>query len=144
MTSQPAGAPDLHAGVESLRRGETPFAYVEPGLYGYLDLDVFGDHNDTRWCDITGTLHLVTDMTPDYRHNVLAILERNAAYFHLMVIRRRLLELSSDLAHCRVDPADLQRLHSLLELDPVTWITTTPGAKAVKHPARPQPLTARP
>ena len=139
MTSQPAGGSSPRAGVERLWPGERPFTDFGQFGYGHLDRRVFDDDNDTYWCDITGRAHRITDMTADYRHNVLAFLEHKARYFHLMMIRRRLLELSSVLADGRVDPLDLHRLYALLGLDPVTWVTTTPIALALKHAAQSAP-----
>lgn len=144
MTSQPPAAPDPPTPVERLLPRERPVPDFGRVGYGRLDLSVFDDDNDSYWCDITGTPHRITDMSPDYRRNVLAFLESNARYFHLMTVRRRLLELSSDLPHGCADPPDLQRLRALLRLDPVTWITSTPVAQALKHAPQPAPRLSDP
>lgn len=112
--------------------GERPFTDFGQWGYGHLDLRVFDDGNQI-WCDIFGAPHRPRDMTPDYRTNVLAFLESNAPYFHLMTIQRHLIEVYSDLADGRLDPRDLDRVRALIEVDPVTWITTTSIARALRN-----------
>lgn len=133
--SQAPDAPAQGAGAARIRPpAERPFTAFGQWGYGHLDLRVFDDSNNTFWVDITGTPHRIVDMTPDYRLNVLAFLELNAPYFHLMTIRRRLLEVYGDLADGILDPQDLQRVQALIELDPTAWITTTSIALALKNP----------
>ena len=131
--SQPHDAPQRRAGTWRSRPwGERPFTDFGQWGHARLDLRVLDDSNHTFWVDIRGTPHRAADMTPDYRLNVLAFLTQNAAYFHLMTIQRRLIELYSDLADGRLDPCELQRVRALIQLDPVTWITNTSIALAMK------------
>lgn len=136
MTSPPSEVHGPLAGLEPLPQDGPPVTPLGQMGFGYLDLRVFDADNDAYWWDIAGRRHRLTDMTPDYRQNVLAFLERNARYFHLMTIRRgllELLELGSDFEDGGINPLRLQRLRALLELDPVTWITSTSVALALKN-----------
>ncbi len=110
--------------------GERPFTEFGQWGYGSLDLRVFDQ--DTVWCNIAGRALKVTHMDPDYRANVLAFLRDNAAYFHLMTIRRRLIELYADLADGVLEPVGADQLRDLLGRDPVEWIAATPIARALR------------
>lgn len=105
--------------------------------HGELDLRVFDEDDGTScgrvWVDVVGTPHRVVDMPPDYRVNVLDFLDKNADYFHLMTVRRYLIEVMADAAQGAVNPCAVSRLHAVLDVDAATWMANTSVVRALKR-----------
>ena len=115
--------------------GERPF--TDWGQFGYGRLDLRVLDQATYWVDVSGAPHRLCDMSPDYRANVLALLRHGAVYFHLMTIRRLLIELYADLDAGRTDPTALRRLPVVLGAEATVWLDATPLVQALKGlPAR--------
>ena len=112
---------------ENLWPGEKPFTCFGQFGHGALDKRVF--EQDTYWVDITGTPHLLTDMSPDYRTNVIAFLIAGAPGFWLGAVERLVVTLTGDLALGRVS-GDLLAASlgdtPLHEMTPQEWLDSTP------------------
>ena len=111
--------------------GERPF--TDWGQFGYGSLDLRVLDQTTYWVDVSGAPHHLCDMSPDYRVNVLAFLRDGADYYHLMTIRRLLIELYADLDAGCTDPPALRRLPALLEAEPIAWLEATPLVHALQN-----------
>lgn len=122
--------PRVHADEPGrLWPGERPF--TDWGQFGYASLDLRVLDQATYWVDVAGAPHRLSEMSPDYRVNVLAFLRDGVDYYHLMTIRRLLIELYADLAAGCTDPPALRRLPALLEAEPTAWLDATPLVQAL-------------
>lgn len=66
---------------------EVPFTDFGQFGIGQLDLRVFVQ--DKYWVDVYGEAHLLTEMSEDYRRNVIIHLLDNARSFHLGLIKEQ-------------------------------------------------------
>jgi hypothetical protein len=110
---------------EFLLPGEKPF--TDFGQWGIdrMDLRVFDQ--DLFWVDRFGVPHVLTEMSQEYRLNVLTFLENNVQSFYTAYFLRAVTQVVSDLAF-KTNASLLPGLDPevLANLTPLEWLKSTP------------------
>ena len=119
---------------QDLPDGVKPFTAFGQYGYGHLDLRVFDQ--DTWWVDIHGRPHLLTEMSEEYRHNVIRHLEANRDYLHSRVALAEaidLVEYTFTGAHNPTSASAVAGAPTTHEVDPEAWLEATPLMRRLRR-----------
>lgn len=111
-----------------------PFTCFGQFGYGRIDLRVLGQ--DIYWVDITGAPHLLVDMSPAYRANVMRLIHAQAVQWWGEEVTGRALDAAIQVLKDPDDPATtaaLDRLAALLDLEPQEWIDASPLMRCLQQ-----------
>jgi hypothetical protein len=112
---------------------ELPFTAFGQWGQDYLDLRVF--EQDTWWVDRTGRPHLLSQMSAEYRANVLAHVIDNAPQFHLGVIRKEAIQMVGDVLY-GLPPAELLVIDAggigAAGVSAAVWLESTPLVRKLR------------
>jgi hypothetical protein len=112
---------------DDLGDDELPFTAFGQFGPGKLDLRVFDQ--DVYWVDVYGQGHLLTQMSADYRRNVIEFCLQHAASYHAAYVVRELVGSVVEAFEGRPSAAVLSSqlgVPTAADLDADTWIKTTP------------------
>jgi hypothetical protein len=113
-------------GDASLPEDELPFTAF--GQFGADSLDLRVFEQDKYWVNREGKPFLLEEMDRDYLLNVMTFLFDGASYFHLMMLRKTVIEVLSDALNGVENPEILavQTSNSISDVEPVQWLNSTP------------------
>lgn len=127
MDSAPEYPPSPVPSDADLEPGELPFTAFGQWGPGMMDNRVFDQ--DVWWVNIEGTPFRLTNMSPEYRANVIAFLQEHADYFHAHAILREVADTIHDIERNRVGGALLGAalgVPSTADLSSQGWLESTP------------------
>lgn len=130
---------------DDLLPDELPFTAFGQFGPGNLDLRVF--EQDIYWIDITGAPHQLATMSESYRRNVISHLLEHAEHHHAGVVTRDALNVVIDgylgRPNASLMLAELDQ-PTTKDLDPSTWLESTPLMRRLRQLTPAGPATAEP
>ncbi len=113
--------------------GELPFTAWGQWEHGSLDLRVF--EQDIYWVDIAQVPHRITEMSSEYRRNVIAFLRLNVDYFYTVTLIWTAVTILSDSLLGRVNSEVTARAFGAPAAGDITvldWLEATPLMRRLK------------
>ena len=115
---------------------EKPFTAFGQHGEGQMDKRVF--EQDVYWVNIKGEPFLLTEMSEEYRRNVISFLMEGAEYYHFGAVMRMLATLTGDAMLGRITYNGDVLAHSLglptvADLTADEWLESTPLMRRLRE-----------